>query len=53
VFWSPDRYAAFEESLAGVFASVVRVAAFDVVQGRRHEYTMYVGLRDDARDGVD
>ena len=51
VFWSPDRYAAFEESLAGVFARVVRAAAFDVVQGRRHEYTMYVGLRDDSRGG--
>jgi spermidine synthase len=49
VFWSPDRYAAFELSLAGVFARVVRVAAFDEVQGRRHEYTMYVGLRDDLR----
>jgi len=29
------------------------VAAFDVVQGRRHEYTMYVGLLDGARRGVD
>ena len=53
VFWSPDRYAAFERSLAGVFARVVRVSAFDDVQGRRHEYTMYVGLRDDPRGGVD
>src|SRR5450756_73881 len=53
VFWSPDRYAAFEQSLAGVFARVLPVAAFDVVQGRRHEYTMYVGLRDDVRGGVD
>ena len=53
VFWSPDRYAAFEQSLAGVFARVLPVAAFDVVQGRRYEYTMYVGLRDDVPDGVD
>jgi spermidine synthase len=53
VFWSPDRYAAFEQLLAAVFARVLPVAAFDVVQGRRLEYTMYVGLRDDARRGVD
>ncbi|MEI6450750.1 MAG: hypothetical protein WCP98_12530 [Actinomycetes bacterium] len=53
VFWSPDRYAGFEQVLAAVFARVLPVAAFDVVQGRRHEYTMYVGLRDDARGGVD
>jgi spermidine synthase len=52
VFWSPDRYAAFEQSLAGVFARLERVSAFDVVQGRHHEYTMYVGLRDDVRGGV-
>jgi len=51
VFWSPDRSTAFEQSLAGVFARVARVAAFDVVQGSRYEYTMYVGLRDDARRG--
>ena len=52
VYWSPERHAAFEQSLAGAFTSAVPVAAFDVVQGRRHEYTMYVGLRDEARDGV-
>ena len=52
VFWSPQRYPAFEQSLAGVFATVVPIAAFDTVQGRRHEYTMYVGLRDDARGEV-
>ena len=52
VFWSPDRYAAFEQSLAGVFARVERVSAFDVVQGRHHEYTMYLGLRDDVHGGV-
>jgi len=48
VFWSPDRYAEFERALAGVFARVLPISAFDDVQGRRHEYTMYVGLRDDA-----
>jgi len=52
VFWSPNRYAAFEQSLAGVFARVLPVAAFDVVQGRRHEYTMYVALQDDGGHGV-
>jgi spermidine synthase len=44
VFWSPDRYPAFEEVLARVFPRVVPAPAFDVVQGRRHEYTMYLGL---------
>jgi spermidine synthase len=53
VFWSPDRYAAFEASLAAVFARVERVSAGDVVQGHRHEYTMYVGLQGDGRGGVD
>jgi spermidine synthase len=51
VFWSPDRYAEFERALAGVFARVVPVSAFDDVQGRHHEYTMYVGLRDDRPGG--
>lgn len=53
VFWSPDRYAAFEASLANVFARVERVSAFDVVEGHRHEYTMYVCLRDAVGHGVD
>ena len=44
VFWSPDRYPAFEAVLAEVFPRVVPVPAFDLVQDRRHEYTMYVGL---------
>jgi len=44
VFWSPDRYPDFEAVLAEVFPRVVPVPAFDFVQGRRHEYTMYVGL---------
>lgn len=49
VFWSPDRYPAFEEVLAGVFARVVPEPAFDAVGGRRHEYTMYVCLGPPAR----
>jgi len=53
VFWSPGRYETFETSLAGAFGRVKRVSAFDVVEGRRHEYTMYVGLRDKAPHGVD
>ena len=53
VFWSPDRYAALERSLAGVFARVLAVAAFDVVQGRRHDYTMYVGLKGAALRRID
>jgi spermidine synthase len=44
VFWSPDRYPEFEEVLSRVFSRVVLESAFDVVHGRRHEYTMYVGL---------
>jgi hypothetical protein len=48
VFWSPDRYPEFEKVLAGVFARVLTVSAFDTVQGRRHEYTMYVGLSQPA-----
>ncbi|MCX6363956.1 MAG: hypothetical protein NTW58_07280 [Actinobacteria bacterium] len=53
VFWSPDRYAARDESPARAPSRVVRASPFAVVQGRRHEYTMYVGLRDDALRGVD
>jgi spermidine synthase len=53
VFWSPDRYAAFEDSLGTVFAHVAAVSAFDFVQSRRHEYTMYVGLKDDSCVRVD
>jgi spermidine synthase len=44
VFWSPDRYPPFQERLERVFARVLPVAAHDVVDGRRHEYTMYVAL---------
>ena len=42
VFWSPDRYPAFEGDLADVFESVEPVAAVDVIDGRPLEYTMYV-----------
>ena len=42
VFWSPDRYPAFEGDLADVFESVELVAAVDVIDGRPLEYTMYV-----------
>lgn len=42
VFWSAERYPAFEASLAAVFRSVLPRSASDVVDGRRHEYTMYV-----------
>jgi spermidine synthase len=49
VFWSPDRYPAFEEVLGRVFPRVVLEPAFDVVYGRQHEYTMYVCLGAAAR----
>jgi spermidine synthase len=47
VFWSPERYPLFEGDLADVFDAVERVAAVDVVEGRRQEYTMYVARVDD------
>jgi spermidine synthase len=50
VFWSPDRCPDFEKVLTSVFPSVVSVPAFDTVQGRRHEYTMYVGLSEGAAE---
>ena len=50
VFWSPERYPDFEGALAEVFPRVVPVPAFDTVQGRRHEYTMYVGLSEGAAE---
>ena len=51
VFWAPDRSSSFERTLAAVFVRVERTAAYDVVQGRRHEYTMYVGLPEGASGG--
>ena len=48
VFWSPERYPLFEGDLADVFDEVERVAAVDVIDGRPHEYTMYVARRGDG-----
>jgi SAM-dependent methyltransferase len=45
VYWSPERYEAFAARLAARFARVSAVAAHDTIDGRRHEYTMYVALR--------
>ena len=42
VFWSPERYPAFERDLADVFESVELEAAVDVIDGRPLDYTMYV-----------
>lgn len=53
VFWSPDRYPAFETLLRSVFAGVAVAGAEDVVDGRRHEYAMYVCRMDAATPGVD
>lgn len=48
VFWSPERYDWFAARLAAAFAQVSEVAAHDQINGRRHEYTMYVARRDVA-----
>ncbi len=45
VFWSPERYDWFAARLAKQFAEVSEVAAHDTIDGRRHEYTMYVAQR--------
>ena len=45
VYWSPERYPAFERLLEAVFDCVVPVTAHDLVDGRLHEYTMYVARR--------
>ena len=45
VFWSPDRYDAFELTLAASFERVETVGATDVVDGRALDYTMYVCLQ--------
>jgi len=42
VFWSPERYLEFEKRLARVFARVDVVPATDVVDGRAHDYAMFV-----------
>jgi len=49
VYWSPERYPAFEGLLEAVFDRVVPVTAHEMVDGHRHEYTMYVALRDGRR----
>jgi spermidine synthase len=53
VFWSPDRYPAFESVLCPVFDHVGVEGAEDVVDGRRHEYAMYVCRTDAAAPEVD
>ena len=45
VFWSPDRYPLFEGDLIDAFEGLERVTAVDVIDGRPHDYTMYVALR--------
>ena len=46
VFWSPERYEWFAARLAAQFARVSAVAAHDTIDGRRHEYTMYIAERE-------
>lgn len=46
VYWSPVRSAGFAARLARVFPSSSALAAHDLIDGRRHEYTMYVARRD-------
>jgi spermidine synthase len=53
VFWSPDRDPAFEAELRSAFAGVEVAGAVDVVDGRRHDYAMYVCRLDGAGRGVD
>jgi spermidine synthase len=48
VFWSPERYPAFEGDLRDVFDEVEAVAAVDVIEGRPLDYTMYVARRVDG-----
>ena len=42
VFWSPERYEAFEAALSESFARVAARPAIDVVDGRSVDYTMFV-----------
>jgi spermidine synthase len=53
VYWSPERYPLFEGDLADVFDAVERVAAIDIIDGRPHDYTMYVARRTDAASAAD
>ncbi len=45
VFWSPERYPEFEKRLAREFARVDVVPATDVIEGRAHDYAMFVAQR--------
>jgi spermidine synthase len=45
VFWSPERYPAFDGDLRDVFDEVETVTAVDVIDGRPLDYTMYVARR--------
>ncbi len=45
IFWSPERYPAFEGDLRDVFDALETVAAVDVIDGRPLDYTMYVARR--------
>ena len=45
VFWSPERYPAFEGDLRDVFDALEAVAAVDLIDGRPLDYTMYVARR--------
>ena len=42
VFWSPERYEAFEAALSESFDRVIVQPATDVVDGRSVDYTMFV-----------
>jgi spermidine synthase len=53
VFWSPERYPLFEGDLADVFEAVERVEVVDLIDGRPHDYTMYVGRREDRPAAAD
>jgi spermidine synthase len=52
VFWSPERYAAFEAALAARFPLLRDVVATDVVHGRSLEYVMYVAVKACCRSGA-
>jgi spermidine synthase len=47
VFWSTQRYPGFEVRLRKVFGALSADVAQDRVDGRLHDYVMYVALRVD------
>lgn len=55
VFWSPERYPDFEQRLVRVFSRIDVVPATDVVEGRTHEYAMFIAQQPgtEGRDGAD